>query len=175
MLSLLTMSRHTMVFSAAGVRRDPVVDTRSSDVVVDDLFRTTVRLRTYVDAQLRGHGLSVPRLRLLRALATSVEPLRMRDLGDVLNVAARTVTSLVDALEREGLVARVRHPTDRRAYLLALTDLGRSTHAKAEEIDRAALALATGSLTAEQRALLLELLGVLRASVPEPPPSPPEA
>ncbi|WP_327290437.1 MarR family winged helix-turn-helix transcriptional regulator [Streptomyces sp. NBC_01198] len=151
-----------------------MVNTRSSDVLVDDLFRTTVRLRTYVDAQLRGHGLSVPRLRLLRALATAAEPLRMRDLGDVLNVAARTVTSLVDALEREGLVVRLPHPTDRRAYLLALTDRGRTTHAKAEEIDRAALALATGSLSAGQRGVLLELLAVLRESLPEAGPDLPE-
>ncbi|SHL19745.1 MarR family winged helix-turn-helix transcriptional regulator [Actinacidiphila paucisporea] len=151
------------------------MQTRSSDVLVDDLFRTTVRLRTYVDARLRGHGLSVSRLRLLRALATAQgEPLRMRDLGEVLNVAPRTVTSLVDALEREGLVARVRHPTDRRAYLLALTDLGRTTHTKAEEIDRTALATATRSLNASQRAQLLELLAVLRESVPDALPGPPE-
>ncbi|CAG7642150.1 MarR family winged helix-turn-helix transcriptional regulator [Actinacidiphila bryophytorum] len=153
-----------------------MVDTRSSDVLVDDLFRTTVRLRTYVDGQLSGHGLSVPRLRLLRALANTPadEPLRMRDLGEALNVAARTVTSLVDALEREGMVERVRHPTDRRAYLLALTPLGRSTHAKAEEIDRAALARATRGLSGKQRTLLLDLLAVLRESVPDAPPSPTE-
>lgn len=152
------------------------MDTRSSDVLVDDLFRTTVRLRTYVDSRLSGHGLSVPRLRLLRALANTPadEPLRMRDLGEALNVAARTVTSLVDALEREGMVERVRHPTDRRAYLLALTPLGRTTHAKAEEIDRAALARATCGLSGKQRALLLDLLAVLRESVPDAPPSPTE-
>jgi DNA-binding MarR family transcriptional regulator len=153
-----------------------VVETRSSDVLVDDLFRTTVRLRTYVDSRLSGHGLSVPRLRLLRALATAAadEPLRMRDLVEALNVAARTVTSLVDALEREGLVERVRHPTDRRAYLLALTPLGRTTHAKAEEIDRAALAWATRGLSAKQRSVLLDLLAVLRESVPDAPQSPTE-
>ncbi|WP_322974653.1 MarR family winged helix-turn-helix transcriptional regulator [Actinacidiphila epipremni] len=150
-----------------------MTEIRSSDVLVDDLFRTTVRLRTYVDAQLRCHGLSVSRLRLLRALATSREPLRMRDLGDALGVAARTVTSLVDALEREGLVARLRHPTDRRAYLLTLTDLGRTTHGRAEEIDRAALSTATAGLDARQRATLLDLLAVLRASVPDAPPGPP--
>ncbi|MGW5355199.1 MarR family winged helix-turn-helix transcriptional regulator [Streptomyces sp. NPDC004031] len=151
-----------------------MVDIRSSDVLVDDLFRTTVRLRTYVDAQLHCHGLSVSRLRLLRALSTTDEPLRMRDLGDALGVAARTVTSLVDALEREGLVERRRHPTDRRAFLLKLTDVGRTTHARAEEIDRAALATATASLSGEQRTLLLELLAKLRASVPDAPPGPAE-
>ncbi|MBM9509343.1 MarR family transcriptional regulator [Streptomyces sp. KK5PA1] len=149
-----------------------MVETRSSDVLVDDLFRTTVRLRTYVDAQLRSHGLSVSRLRLLRALATTTEPLRMRDLGEALDVAPRTVTSLVDALEREGLVERARHPTDRRAYLLTLTPTGRTVHARAEEIDRAALSTATATLTPTQRTTLLDLLSTLRASVPDAPPSP---
>ncbi len=149
-----------------------MVETRSSDVLVDDLFRTTVRLRTYVDAQLRCHGLSVSRLRLLRALATTTEPLRMRDLGEALGIAPRTVTSLVDALEREGLVERVRHPTDRRAFLLTLTPVGRTVHAKAEEIDRAALATATSALTPAQRATLLDLLSTLRTAVPDAPPGP---
>jgi len=156
------------------VRRNTVVETRSSDVLVDDLFLTTLRLRTYVDAQLRCHGLSVSRLRLLRALATTTEPLRMRDLGEALDVAPRTVTSLVDALEREGLVERARHPTDRRAYLLTLTPVGRDLHARAEEIDRTALATATSTLSAAQRATLLDLLATLRAAVPDAPPSPAE-
>jgi DNA-binding MarR family transcriptional regulator len=137
----------------------------SSDVLIDELFGTTTALRTFVDARLRVRGTSVSRLRALRTLATAAEPMRMRDLSDVLGLAARTVTSMVDALEREGLVERLPHPTDRRAFLLTLTDRGRSCHAEAEEIDREALAVATGGLTAEDRTRLRELLGVLRTSV----------
>ncbi|WP_063795981.1 MarR family winged helix-turn-helix transcriptional regulator [Streptacidiphilus griseoplanus] len=137
---------------------------RSSDVLIDELFETTVCLRTYVDARLRGHGMSVSRLRALRTLATAPDPMRMRDLSDVLGLAARTVTTMVDALEREGLVERLPHPTDRRAYLLTLTPLGRTRHREAEEIDRDALATATGGLTGPDRERLRELLGVLRTT-----------
>jgi DNA-binding MarR family transcriptional regulator len=52
------------------------------------------------------------------------------------------VTTLVDALEAQGLVGRGRHPTDRRATLVALTDQGRAAadrmnrerHAAAQEL-----------------------------------------
>ena len=118
----------------------------SSDILVDELFATTNRLQTYVNARLRVHGASVARLRALRMLASSPEPLRMRDLSEMLGVAARTTTALVDSLERDGLVERVRHPVDRRAFLLSLTPLGRTRHTEAEEVDRQALATATGRL-----------------------------
>ncbi|NYI04850.1 MarR family winged helix-turn-helix transcriptional regulator [Allostreptomyces psammosilenae] len=146
---------------------------RSSDILIDELFATTTRLRGYVDAQLRAHGMSVARLRVLRTLARSPEPLRMRDLSDRLNIAARSATTLIDSLEREGLVTRLPHPSDRRAYLLALTDAGRSRHAEAEKVDQVALATATSGLDQADRARLRELLAALRASVPDAPPGPP--
>src|SRR4051794_37653097 len=103
----------------------------SSDVLVDELYVTTNRMRAYVDARLREHGASVARLRAMRMLAASPEPLRMRDLAEMLGIAARTATAVVDGLERDGLVERIRHPVDRRAYLLALTEPGRVRHLEA--------------------------------------------
>jgi DNA-binding MarR family transcriptional regulator len=137
----------------------------SSDILVDELFATTGRLRTFVDARLREHGASVARLRAMRMLAAADEPLRMRDLSEMLGVAPRTTTTVVDSLERDGLVERVRHPVDRRAYLLALTELGRERHREAEAVDRDALALATGGLDQSERTRLRELLAAIRAAV----------
>jgi DNA-binding MarR family transcriptional regulator len=37
------------------------------------------------------------------------------------------VTGLVDALEADGFVVRTKHPTDRRAILVKLTDRGKTT------------------------------------------------
>jgi DNA-binding MarR family transcriptional regulator len=139
----------------------------SSDVLVDELFATTNRLRAFTDARLRVGGASVARLRAMRMLASSPEPLRMRDLSEMLGVAARTTTAVVDGLERDGLVERVRHPDDRRAFLLNLTPLGRARHLEAEEVDREALAAATAGLGAEDRARLRELLALIRERVAE--------
>jgi DNA-binding MarR family transcriptional regulator len=73
-------------------------------------------------------------------------PRRLLDLSGELGVIARNVTGLVDALQRDGPVERLPHPTDRRATLARLTPPG----------DRVA-----GALLAEQRAALAERLAEL--------------
>ena len=134
----------------------------SSDILVDELFETTQRMRVFVEARLRANGMSVARLRAMRMLAHSVEPLRMRDLSEMTGVAARTMTSLVDSLERDGLVERVPHPSDRRAMLVRLTAKGAERHRESEELDRIALAEATGLLDAAEREQLRALLARIR-------------
>lgn len=134
----------------------------SSDILVDELYETTHRLRQFVEIRLRANGASVARLRALRMLARAEQPLRMRDLSEMTGVAARTTTSIVDSLERDGLVERVRHPSDRRAFLLRLTDEGLRRHREAEEVDRLALAEATAALDPEDRATLRTLLARIR-------------
>ena len=145
-----------------------VVDRRdfgSSDVLVDELFDTTHRLRVFVDGRLRENGASVSRLRTMRVIARSGEPLRMRDLSDLVGNAPRTTTTIVDGLERDGLVERVRHPEDRRSFLLTLTELGARCYREAEELDAAALAAATGGLKPAEREQLRALLGRIREAV----------
>ncbi|MBW8797467.1 MAG: MarR family transcriptional regulator [Streptomyces sp.] len=134
----------------------------SSDILVDELYETTHQLRQFVEARLRTGGASVARLRAMRMLAHAEEPLRMRDLSDLTGVSARTTTSIVDSLERDGLVERVRHPHDRRAFLLRLTDRGVECHREAEVVDRDALAEATAGLDAEDRDRLRALLARIR-------------
>ncbi|MET9114395.1 MarR family transcriptional regulator [Streptomyces longwoodensis] len=134
----------------------------SSDLLIDELYETTNQLRQFVEGRLREKGASVARLRALRMLARAQQPLRMRDLSDMAGIAARTATAIVDSLERDGLVERVRHPHDRRAFLLRLTDEGARCHREAEEVDRLALAEATAALDAADREHLRTLLARIR-------------
>lgn len=136
----------------------------SSDVLIDELYETTHQLRQFVESRLRTGGASIARLRALRMLARAKEPLRMRDLSEMTGVAARTTTTIVDSLERDGLVERVRHPHDRRAFLLRLTGKGAMCHREAEELDRLALAEATAGLGADDRTQLRNLLARIRAA-----------
>ena len=53
--------------------------------------------------------------------------LKMGDLSRYLMVTGGNVTGLTDELEREGLVAREVNENDRRAYIVRLTPLGRTT------------------------------------------------
>lgn len=68
-------------------------------------------------------GVSFARMKLLGALHR-LGPQIMSGLSDDLGVTPRNVTALVDALEKEGLVRRVPHETDRRATVVELTEAG---------------------------------------------------
>jgi DNA-binding MarR family transcriptional regulator len=74
-------------------------------------------------AGFQAHGLSPARVRLLLALATA-GGIRMSSLAEQLGVTNRAITRLVDALQREGVLARRPDPDDRRAIRLELTEAG---------------------------------------------------
>jgi DNA-binding MarR family transcriptional regulator len=105
-------------------------------------------------------GMTYPRMRLLHELAEE-GPQIMGALRDRLGVGARTITVLVDGLERDGFARRVPHPEDRRATLVELTDKGRAAHhaVYATHADRAAALFAT--LDHHDQQALLDLLGRL--------------
>jgi DNA-binding MarR family transcriptional regulator len=71
------------------------------------------------------HGLSESRLGVLMRLHHS--PTRQMPLGalaESLNVTPRTMTDIVDILERDGLVKRASDPADRRSVLAVITKGG---------------------------------------------------
>jgi DNA-binding MarR family transcriptional regulator len=83
--------------------------------------------------------MTYPRMNLIHVIAED-GPQIMAALRDRLGVSARNITVLVDGLERDGFVRRVRHPTDRRATIIELTDAGHAAHRNvyATHADRAA-------------------------------------
>lgn len=68
--------------------------------------------------------LSMARVRLLAAMGDAPRA-RMGDLSAALGVTPRNITTIVDGLEGEGLIARRPDPTDRRATQVELTAKGR--------------------------------------------------
>jgi DNA-binding MarR family transcriptional regulator len=72
-----------------------------------------------------SHGLSESRLRVLMALYHASDRRRpLGELAEILNVVPRTVTDVIDILERDGLIIRVPDPTDRRSVHAQLTEGG---------------------------------------------------
>ncbi len=70
-------------------------------------------------------GLSESRLRILTRLYHSAgRQLPLGALAEGLNVTPRTMTDIVDVLERDGLVKRVADPEDRRSVLAVITEAG---------------------------------------------------
>ena len=127
---------------------------------VDAILYAAHRIRTAADAALREHGLSLSGLKLLKALAGGDRS--MREISQVLHVAPRTVTDLIDGLEARGLVARGPHPSDRRITLLHLTEGGtRELAAASTRAERIAATAISALDPAEQHTLqaLLDRVG----------------
>jgi DNA-binding MarR family transcriptional regulator len=97
-------------------------------LMMSDLVLENMRRREVTDAV----GLSFGRTRAIRRLAK--QPMSMRELADALVIDPPNATTLVDDLERQGLVTRGPHPTDRRAKLVELTKQGKALARKANDI-----------------------------------------
>lgn len=73
-----------------------------------------------------------------------------------------TIGGLIDKLERSGLVKRLPHPEDRRAYRISLTETGRGLEREltplAEELHKAII----NPLTAQEVEVLTHILKKLR-------------
>lgn len=75
------------------------------------------------DERLGEHGVSTPRSKLLAEVAR-MQPVRLADLAREVGISQGTASTLVEALVRDGLVARGVDDNDRRAIRLTTTPEG---------------------------------------------------
>jgi DNA-binding MarR family transcriptional regulator len=110
-------------------------------------------------------GMTVPRASLLLGLALKREPIGMSELGEALGMSPRSMTVLVDGLEKEGLVRRISHEHDRRVKLVELTRTGKRVAEQEIGPSRAAAAGLFDDLTPKERGELLRLLDKIADSL----------
>jgi DNA-binding MarR family transcriptional regulator len=152
------------------------MDTKSTNTIDDrsppdelplQLVEATGRFAQAFDRWLQRcqpvEGISWSRLRLLGLLSCH-GPQKMSDLGDELGVTPRNITTLVDALEEDGLVTRRPHPTDRRVTLIELTPRAAGCSAALWSERLAAASELFTSLPETDQRELLRLLRLLLAS-----------
>jgi DNA-binding MarR family transcriptional regulator len=118
------------------------------------------RLRRVADDQLSSCGLSMPRIKLLQYLAHE-GPTRQNVIALGFDLAPRSVTDMVDSLERDGLAERRDDPTDRRAKLVELTPAGHESAATSGALRDQIFERIFGALDAPSRATLLDLITIL--------------
>ena len=125
-----------------------------------DLVRTETGLMRDVNAFLAGYGLSVPQYNVLRILrGAGGEGLPSGRITERMLSRLPDITRLVDRLEAEGFVTRVRSDEDRRVVLIRITDAGLK---RLEELDRPMLDFHATQFAALTRAELGELTRLLR-------------
>jgi DNA-binding MarR family transcriptional regulator len=129
---------------------------------VTSVMRVEQILMARLNALLRPFDLTFPRYEALMLLHfTRKGALPLGKMGDRLQVHRTSVTNIVDALERTGLVRRTAHARDRRSTLAEITDRGREVAEAATAVLNAEL-FATAPLSDKQLDALTELLRPLR-------------
>ncbi len=78
----------------------------------------------------KDFGLTTPQLLVLQTVANTKEQ-PIRAISAEVNLSQATVTSIVDRLERRGLLERQRSGIDRRQVFLVITEVGKNLLAKA--------------------------------------------
>ncbi|MGH6989623.1 MAG: MarR family winged helix-turn-helix transcriptional regulator [Stellaceae bacterium] len=150
-----------------------VVD-RESALDHDDKLELKLWLRlltctNLIEAQvrnlLRAHfDTSLPRFDLLAQLDRAPDGLAMGELSSRLMVSGGNVTGLVEALRREGMVARKAHPADRRSQIIRLTAKGRRFFDAMAPVHEAWIDRLFGRMTHAELDELFRLLGQLKLS-----------
>jgi DNA-binding MarR family transcriptional regulator len=112
--------------------------------------------RALADFGLRERSFSV-----LTLSCSGLEPTQ-RELADFLSLDPSQVVSLVDDLERRGLVERTQGKQDRRAKIITATTEGRKMHTKAraalDACEQEQLSALSGAEADQLRALLRKAL-----------------
>ena len=125
-----------------------------------NLIEGVVRVRLHAQ-----FGTTLPRFDVLAALDAAGTDLPMGALSARLMVTSGNVTGLVNAMEKDGLVVRRRHPADRRSTLIGMTGAGRELFARMAPAHARWIEQAMAGLDHSEAGPLWEMLGGLKASV----------
>jgi DNA-binding MarR family transcriptional regulator len=136
--------------------------------VVGRVSRLARELEARLEPLYREHGLEGGWHDVLATLRRQGPPYRLRvtDLTDATMLTSSGTTKRLDKLEQAGLVVREPDPNDRRGTLISLTDAGLAAidATTADHLANERRLLAT--LTADEQALLADLLRKLRLGLP---------
>jgi len=97
------------------------------------------------------HGISPVDLHIIRMVA-EIPDVILKDIRDDLDVPQSTLTSIVDRLERNGILKRVISSRDRRSYGLKLTKKGVNVHEEHKKLGCMASELMFDALGDEREA-----------------------
>lgn len=155
-LSAIALERETVV--PVPVATDPGADSVAQRAI-DGLMRTADRVAASLTGTLAAHGLSSGRFALLMALSGARSAgLTPSDLADRIGVSRANVTGLLDGLQRDGLVIRQPHESDRRRLIVTLTAQGEARLADVMPPHRDNLERLVSVLSPEEQDTFLRLL-----------------
>jgi DNA-binding MarR family transcriptional regulator len=138
-------------------------DAAAGCTAVTSLMRVHQMMTRRADQVLAPLDLTFARYELLVRLYFRDGSLPLSQLGKELQIHQTSITSLVDKLEKQGLIERRPHPTDRRSTIAQMTPAGRTLTGKAINLLNAEFFRDLG-LTDPEARLLIGLLMKIRRS-----------
>ena len=135
------------------------------------LLSATTRIEDTIRQKLREQfGITLPRFDLMAQLEREPEGLTMGELSRRMMVTGGNVTTIVDQLEKEQLVARQALPHDRRSLTVRLTPAGYAAFTAMASAHEAWVIELFAALSERQHDQLYKLLGTLKRGALPPPP-----
>lgn len=105
------------------IKRPITSDANRSDLV-SNFMEMTDEVMIMRHKLLRKEGITRPGLFVLFSIKNK-GPQKLTDCSTILGVSKPTVTKIVDNLEKDGYVERIKQGNDRRSYNVHLTDFGK--------------------------------------------------
>ena len=134
----------------------------SANEAVRALVQTHDAVLTFANDAMRRHRLSPAARQALATLDGHGAALSPSEVADRLLLTPASITSLLDTLERRGLVTRTPDPEDRRRVLVEITEAGRAV---VDQVVPEAVALQTAvmsRISETDRARLVRILATIR-------------
>ena len=101
---------------------------------------------------------------LLHVYESGPEGIRMTDLSETLVVSKSGLTTIIDRLEKRGLLRRVPDPDDRRAIRIAITDEGYALFRSAAKVHMASVEDNFSShITDDEAHMIIDIVDRIRA------------
>jgi len=130
------------------------------------MLATTHLVEAEIRQRLRGQfNITLPRFDLMSQLERAPDGMKMGELSKRMMVTGGNVTGITDQLVAEGLVVREDNPSDRRAYNVKLTSVGRKTFMRMAEAHELWIVEMLGDLSEREREQFHGLLAKLKAHV----------
>jgi len=140
-----------------------VASPRNEDVTIAAyvrLVRSAESLHSTVSRGLLSEGLTASQFSTMKALKLQ-GPLAQRDIATYLLKTGGNVTVVVDNLEKQGYVTRIRDTEDRRIVFVKLTDVGEALFDKVYPAHRKRIHEAMAPLSERECDQLIDLLSKL--------------
>jgi len=142
-------------------RDESATDQAGDDALSEAFWAVARRLRERSQETLAPWDITPAHLRALRTLRRH-GTMRLSELSDHLQIAPRSTTEVVDALEARNLVRRRADPGDRRATLVEVTEHGTDVLAAIRASSGTEAGRVFGRLSPPDRAELARILALLR-------------